>query len=225
MSTVPGDELVTVVVPVFNGARYLDDALRSVLDQDHQPVEVIVVDDGSTDDTPAVAARHAGVRYLRQANAGPSSARNAGIAVARGAYVTFCDADDRFRPTKVSAQLRYLREHPDVDCVLVGHQTFTEAGVPLPAWEREEAGYQPQSAMVRRATLDRVGGFDPGFRFGEGMEWLGRLRAAGAVVAVLGEVHVDRRIHADNLSHQRGAMQHGLLAAMRRRLDGAREAG
>lgn len=216
-------ELVSIVIPVFNGERYLGEAIRAALDQDHPAVEVIVVDDGSTDATPAVVAGFPEVRSLRQANAGPSAARNAGMEVARGAYLTFCDSDDRFRATKVSAQVGYLLAHPEVGCVLVGHETFFEEGIQRPEWERDEPGTQPQSAMVRRAVLDQVGGFDASFRFAEGMEWLGRMRAAGVEIAVLDEVHVDRRIHGANLSYESGEMQHHLLLAMQRRLTAARK--
>lgn len=216
-------DLVSIVIPVFDGERYVGEAIRAALDQDHTAVEVIVVDDGSTDATPAVVAEFPEVRYLRQPNAGPSAARNAGIDVARGAYVTFCDSDDRFRATKVGAQLRFLAAHPGVGCVLVGHETFFEEGVERPGWERDEPGTQPQSAMVRRSVFEQVGGFDPSFRFAEGMEWLSRIRAAGVQIAVLDEVHVERRIHGANLSYERGDMQHGLLLAMQRRLAAARK--
>lgn len=216
--------LVSIVIPVFNGARFVRDAINGALAQDHPAVEVIVVDDGSTDATATVVAELTEVRYLWQDNAGPSAARNAGIEMSQGDFVTFCDSDDRFRPTKVSAQLAYLASHPEVGCVLVGHETFLEPGIEQPSWEREESGTQPQSAMVRRAVIDEVGGFDPSYRFAEGMEWLGRMRAAGVEIAVLEEVHVDRRIHDANLSYERGGMQHHLLRALQHRIASAREA-
>src|SRR5437867_4956354 len=97
------DRLVSVIVPCRNGARFLAEALDSALAQTHPATEVIVVDDGSVDDTPAVLARYAGrVRVLRQPNRGPSAARNAALGVARGEYVAFLDADDRFLPDQVA---------------------------------------------------------------------------------------------------------------------------
>jgi glycosyltransferase involved in cell wall biosynthesis len=211
-------ELVSVVVPVHDGERFVGEAIESVLAQTYAPIEVIVVDDGSTDGTADIIARYPSVRSLAQDNAGPSAARNAGIAVATGAYVTFCDSDDRFRPTKVAAQVAHLEAHPGTGCVLVGHATFYEPGVAPAAWERDEGGTQPQSVLARREVLDAVGGFDPTFRFAEGIEWLGRVRAAGITIDVLDEVHVDRRIHGDNLSYSRDDMQSHLLLAMRRRI-------
>jgi glycosyltransferase involved in cell wall biosynthesis len=215
-------ELVSIVIPVFNGARFVADAVHAAQAQEYQPVEVVVVDDGSTDATVDVATTIPGIRLLRQENAGPSAARNAGIAAATGDLLTFCDSDDRFLPTKVGAQVDYLRAHPDDGCVLVGHRTFCEPGVELPPWERDDRGMQPQSAMVRRSVVDQVGAFDPEFRFMEGMEWLGRLRAAGIGIGVLDEVHVERRIHGGNLSYDRDLMQHHLLRVMRNRASSTR---
>jgi GT2 family glycosyltransferase len=210
--------LVSVVIPAYDAARFLAEAIEAVLAQTYAPIELIVVDDGSTDDTPAVIDRYPEVRHLSQVNAGPSAARNLGIAAATGAFLTFCDSDDRFRPTKVAAQVAHLDAHPELGCVLVGHDTFYEAGVERAAWEREEGGTQPQSVLARREVFDAVGGFDPEFRLAEGMEWLGRVRAAGIGIGVLEEAHVDRRIHGANLSYARAGMQSHLLLAMRRRI-------
>ena len=217
-------ELVSVVIPVHNGARFVAEAVNSVLRQTYAPIEVLVVDDGSTDATPDVVARFPGVRCLAQANAGPAAARNRGIEASTGAFVTFCDSDDRFLPTKVAAQVAHLEAHPELGCVLVGHETFYEAGVPRAPWEQDEGGTQPQSVLARRAVLDAVGGFDPTFRFAEGIEWLSRVRAAGVGIGVLDEVHVERRIHGENLSYGRDGMQSHLLLAMRRRIDDRRSA-
>jgi len=213
---------ISVVLPTRNRAALLPRALASVLRQTFADFELIVVDDGSTDDTPGVIDRYPEVRHLRCDNAGPSAARNLGVAEASGAFLTFCDADDRFRATKVAAQVDHLRAHPDLGCVLVAHETFYEPGVEEAAWERAEGGTQPQSVLARRCVFDAVGGFDQSFRFAEGIEWLGRVRAAGIRIGVLEEVHVERRIHGANLSYGREAMRSHLLLAMRRRIESGR---
>jgi len=100
---------VSLIIATFNHARFLGAAIDSALAQTLGAVDVIVVDDGSTDDTPAVLARYAGrVRVLRQPNRGLAAARNAGLAAARGTYVAFLDADDVMAPTKLAAQLEVL---------------------------------------------------------------------------------------------------------------------
>ncbi|MBI4573499.1 MAG: glycosyltransferase family 2 protein, partial [candidate division NC10 bacterium] len=106
--------LVSVILPVYNGERFLAAAIASILAQDYQPIEVIVVDDGSTDGTAAIARSFQGVRYLYQPNQGPAFARNAGIAVARGAFIAFLDADDLMVPTRLSVQAGYLLAHPEI---------------------------------------------------------------------------------------------------------------
>jgi len=103
----------SVAIVTFNHARYLPDALESALAQTLPGVEVVVVDDGSTDDTPAVLAKYAGrVRVVRQPNRGPSAARNAGVAASRGEYVAFLDADDVLAPTKLAEQTAVLAREP-----------------------------------------------------------------------------------------------------------------
>jgi glycosyltransferase involved in cell wall biosynthesis len=112
----PADDLVSVIVPAYNAERTLDETLRSVRAQTHASLEIIVVDDGSTDATCEVALEHARqdtrVRLMRQSNAGVGAARNAGVRAARGRYVAPIDADDLWRPDKISRQLQALRDAP-----------------------------------------------------------------------------------------------------------------
>lgn len=217
------EPLVSVVVPAFNAAQFLDAALDALVAQDHAHLEIIVVDDGSVDGTAELVRRRGGVTLVQQANSGPSAARNTGIERSRGDFVTFCDADDLFRPFKVSAQVGYLQDNPDVGCVLVQHETFFADGVPRPDWLTDETGVQPQSAMVRRSVIDAVGGFDPDYRLTEGLEWLSRMRDADVRIEVLDRVCVDRRIHGDNLSYQRAGLQHHMLQSLRARIQRRRE--
>jgi glycosyltransferase involved in cell wall biosynthesis len=211
--------LASIIVPAFNSERYLDEALDALERQDHPNIEVIVVDDGSTDGTAEMVRRRPGVRLVQQPNSGPSAARNTGINVAQGEYVTFCDADDRFRPEKVSLQVTHLEENPTVGCVLVHHATFFAEGVSRPEWLTDEEGVQPQSAMVRRSVIEQVGGFDPAYRLTEGLEWLSRMRDVGISIDVLDDVCVDRRIHENNLSYQRAGLQHNMLRSLRARIE------
>ena len=115
--------LVSVVVPVYNVAAFLREALHSLVAQDYEPFEVVVIDDGSTDGSGAIARSYPGVRYLRQENQGPAAARNAGIAAARGEIVAFADADDVQLPTRLSVQVGYLIEHPEISATL-GRQVW-----------------------------------------------------------------------------------------------------
>jgi glycosyltransferase involved in cell wall biosynthesis len=217
-------QLVSVVIPVHNGERFIAQSVEAVLAQDHEPIELIVVDDGSTDTTAEIVARYPQVRYVRQDNAGPSAARNTGIEFSSGDLLTFCDCDDVYRKGKVSAQVRYLAAHPETSCVLVRHETFVEPGTEPPAWiTMDDTGVQVQSAMVRRAVIDAIGGYNADYRLTENMEWLGRMRAANLRIDVLDEVLVDRRLHGTNLSYERKGLQQGLLRSLRDRVEERRK--
>jgi len=110
--------LVSVIIPAFNARLHIGAALSSVLDQDYPNLEIIVVDDGSSDETSKEALRYGErVRVIRQANAGPAAARNRGVSASRGELLAFIDADDVWIAGKLVAQVRYLREHPDVGVV------------------------------------------------------------------------------------------------------------
>lgn len=216
--------LVSVVIPVHNGERFVAEAVEAVLGQDHEPIELIVVDDGSTDTTADIVARYPQVRYIRQDNAGPSAARNTGIEVSSGELLTFCDCDDVYRKGKVSAQVHHLENHPETSCVLVRHETFVEPGTAPPAWmATDDAGVQVQSAMVRRAVVDAIGGYNAEYRLTENMEWLSRMRAANLRIDVLDDVLVDRRLHGANLSYERKGLQQGLLRSLRDRVEEKRK--
>jgi len=104
--------LVSVVIPCYNQAHFLGEAIESVLAQSYPNFEIIVVDDGSTDDTSEVARRYPGVRLVRQENKGLSGARNAGLAHSEEEYVVFLDADDRLLPDALETVLEHLEAHP-----------------------------------------------------------------------------------------------------------------
>ena len=118
---------VSVVIPVYNGEQYLADAIQSVRDQTYQNVEVIVVDDGSTDESADVAKKFGeAIRYVHQSNGGVGKARNTGIAAARGAYLAFLDQDDLWLPDKLAVQVAYLDSHPEVGAVYCQCQVRSE---------------------------------------------------------------------------------------------------
>ena len=111
--------MVTVIIPVYNGEEYLAEDIESVLGQTYHPLEIIVVDDGSTDDTATVASRFKElVRYIYQPNSGPAAARNRGLKMARGEVIGFVDADDLWVENKLDLQLGLLADNPSVQIVI-----------------------------------------------------------------------------------------------------------
>jgi glycosyltransferase involved in cell wall biosynthesis len=196
--------LCSVIIPVWNGARHLDATLASVFAQDHRPIEVIVVDDGSTDETPELCARWSEAIYLRQARQGVATARNAGLARARGDYLALQDADDLWAPHKLRVQLAHLEAHPEHGYVVAQYLDFLEPGTPRPPWVRERDLVEPRiggigNLMMRRSVLDRVPTFDPDDPSDLG--WSLRAREAGIGAGVVPEVLLRRRIHVGNASH------------------------
>ncbi len=190
---------VSVIIPAYNCAAYIGEALASVLAQDHPVLEAIVVDDGSIDGTGDTAAAFgAPVRLIRQTNAGPAAARNRALAIARGTHIAFLDGDDAWLPGKLTAQMRYLARHPDTPIVYGRWARWYPAdGAYPPADTYAEAAAADDddidadasgsiytgmlldsmihsiTAVVDRRVVDRLGGFDEQLRTGEDYEfWL-----------------------------------------------------
>jgi len=129
--------LVSVIIPCYNQAHFLREAIESVLSQIYQNFEIVVIDDGSTDETPNIAGQYPQVRYIKQTNQGLAAARNAGLQASRGRYLVFLDADDRLLPNALRAGLQCFEEHPDCAFVSGGYRRIDKAGVgidePTPA--------------------------------------------------------------------------------------------
>jgi glycosyltransferase involved in cell wall biosynthesis len=220
--------LVSCVIPVFNGERHVGEAIDSVLGQNHRPLEVIVVDDGSTDATAdVVQSRGDAVRYVRQANAGPSSARNHGVQLARGALVAFLDADDRWLPGKLARQIAALTERPELDGCLTHGRLFWDGDGAIAAeesaWPSERridtGGLIGSTLVMRRRVFDTVGVFDPTLPHSGTAEWFTRAREQGAVMETIAEVLIERRMHAGNFSRQRAVRDEEYFRLLKRSLD------
>jgi glycosyltransferase involved in cell wall biosynthesis len=216
--------LVSVIVAVHNGERFLDEALQSLFAQDYTPVEAIVVDDGSTDATADVAARFP-VRYVAQDNQGVSAARNAGLALSAGEFVAFLDHDDRWPPDKLRTQVTHLLQNPDVGCVLGRQEIVFAPGTEAPEWLARDPVYGDLdgipfvSAVIRRTDLERVGGFDPSFTLAEDRDLMVRLRAAGVRIDVIDDVVLHRRFHGENRTYESTGHNHPLLRSLKAKLD------
>ena len=211
--------LVSVVVPVRNGERFLREALDSVLAQDYEPLELIVVDDGSTDRSGDIA-RACGARVIRQESRGLAMARNAGVAVARGTFIAFIDADDVWLPGKLVRQVDYLLERSEVGFLYTSWTILLEDGARVPPqfaknWCRPRAGYLPSSMIVRRQVLDRVGPFDRTYAIGEDVDWLARANDAGVRHDVLPDVLVCYRMHGTNMVHDTSGVKDAVFRALR----------
>jgi glycosyltransferase involved in cell wall biosynthesis len=213
---------ISVVIPAYNQGRFLRAAVQSVLDQTVSPLEVIVVDDGSSDRTPDVVRTYgSAVRYLRQANAGLAAARNAGIGAARGAFIGLLDADDEWRRTFVESWHDVFAGTPGADVYYFAATPVDETGHPLPgvlggpplppARLRRQllrANFLiPSTVVMRREAVVEAGLFDPAFRHGcEDWElWL-RLSMRGTFTGSE-RTEVRYRIHAASMSRRTAEMR------------------
>jgi glycosyltransferase involved in cell wall biosynthesis len=219
--------LVSVIIPVYNGDQYLDDTLQSILSQNYAPVEIIVVDDGSTDKTADLVRAYDTIHYIYQHNQGPSSARNTGIAASQGEFVAFLDADDMWVPEKLSLQVGYLIQHPDVGFVYAYRRMILEKGIEVPPWyiDKDHPALFAGALVARRNIFDNVGVFNPEYRFGENAEWLARAKDAGISMSVLPDTLLISRIHGQNLTNHSNAMRHGILKALKASIDRQRSKG
>ncbi|MBK7724458.1 MAG: glycosyltransferase family 2 protein [Dehalococcoidia bacterium] len=212
-------ETVSVVIPAYNAARFLAEAIESVLAQTVAPAEVIVVDDGSTDQTGRIAMGFSEVRLISLAHSGVSVARNHGVGAATGSFIAFLDADDTWRPDKLDRQLSLARSSPEVG-VVMARQAYRFEGL-VPAWFRgptdgsSEPGYMPSNWLVRRRSWEVVGGFDERMSHSEDTDWLARAVDLGVAVAMVDEPLVTHRIHDSNASGLPREVRQGVLRALR----------
>ena len=221
---------VSVVIPAFNAERYLAEAVRSALNQSSPPFEIIVVDDGSTDATGALAqAFGPPVRLVTIPHGGIGAARNAGLAAATGNYIALLDADDTWEPGKLEAQLSVLGADGGAAGVFCHVVQFVSPELSiaerrqLAVAEAPMAGVIPSALLARREVFDRVGPFDTALRVGEFIDWHARATAAGLRFAMLDVVLVGRRLHTTNTGRRERDSRADYLRVIKSALDRRRE--
>ena len=202
MSERSDGDRIDAIVPVRDGAPYLAEAIESMLGQTRPPDRVIVVDDGSSDDSATIAERFGGpVEVLRQPPRGGSAALNRGLDTSDAPLVSFLDADDLWEPSKLELQLAALAADPALEAVYGHLVEFADNGLPdSVARPGPIAGLTKTTLLIRRAAVDRVGRFDTGYAVADFPEWYSRCRAAGVVEAVLDDVVARRRVHGTNVT-------------------------
>ena len=221
-------ERISVIIPVYNGRRYLAEAIESVLAQTVPPFETIVVDDGSTDGSAEVARAYLpAIRYVYQSWSGLGAALNHGVQCARGDLYAFLDADDLWVPDKLASQTAVLAEEPGLDMVFGQVSQFYSPDVyPRAAAEAEEifTGHAAGTMLIRRASFQRVGPFLTTVQVGQFIDWYAKALDVGLTGRMLPKVLLKRRIHASNLGLRqrcsRADYVHVVKAALDRRRQG-----
>lgn len=235
------DMRVSVVIPAYNAARFLPEAVESVRQQTTPVHEIIIVDDGSTDGTEQVVQSLGGdIVYIRQANAGVSAARNRGISEATGEIIAFLDADDLWLPEKVANQINVFLSNPEVVLVAADRAEIdAQGGLLLDSLFKKQGLYAffaelrgnpiPQalsrlvqvnfiptsSAMVRKSALAQVGVFDTAIRYGEDLELWARI-ASRYAIACLPDVLIRYRQHGNNATQATEKLLLDMVIVMKR---------
>jgi glycosyltransferase involved in cell wall biosynthesis len=211
--------LVSVIVPAYTCGRFLGAALESIFAQGHSPLQVIVVDDGSTDNTADVARSFADVTLIQQANGGLGAARNGGLPAARGEFVTWLDADDLWLPGKLNAELDHFAQHKATDMTLGHQRMFLNPGDPMPPWlatPREKVlSYSLYATAMRREVFGRVGLFNATLHTGEDFDWYMRAREAGVQLDILDQVLAAHRVRFDSITADAPRVRYDLLELAR----------
>ena len=197
--------LVSIIIPVFNGERYLEETIESAISQTYPATEIILVDDGSIDRTRQISDRFANnVTCMYQSNQGTAAARNAGIVMANGDYFTFLDADDLWLPEKLGLQMTVMLEARELDLVSCYMKQFVspdltkEERVSVLIPQDDSQGFLPTTIVVKRSSFKRVGLFDVKWTVGEFVDWHLRAREIGLISRTIPQVLAKRRIHTTN---------------------------
>ncbi len=200
--------LVSVIMPVHNGAPFLEEAIENVFANGYAPIELLIVNDGSTDRTAEIlrGTPHA-IHTLEQPNKGPAAARNAALSQATGYYVSFLDVDDRWPEGRLAQHVALLETNPEVD-IVQGRICKRRLVQRANGEAREIRLVRPYvfvnlgSATYRRELFSRVGLFDETMRFNEDTDWWFRAWEAGVVKRLAPEVALHYRIHRTNMTHE-----------------------
>ncbi|MDZ8188157.1 MAG: glycosyltransferase [Nostoc sp. ChiSLP02] len=225
---------ISVILPVYNGERFLVQAIENIQGQNYQPLEIIVVDDGSTDRTAEIAKEFEdNIHYIYQPNQGPSSARNRGIKSARGEAIAFLDVDDLWEEGVLAEFADYLVANPEVDIVQGLIQQMQIENLPS---ENDSYQFKPVfqpyqfinlgSAIYRRSVFDRVGLLDPKLHDNEDTDWFMRAWENDICKVVIPKLMLYYRKHDRNMTlHQKDLVHFGMLKIYKRRIDRMRAQG
>jgi len=220
------EHLVSVVIPVYNGAGYLAEAVESVLSQSYRPIEVIVVDDGSTDESAEVARAYIPkVRYCYQPNGGTAASKNRGVQLAEGRFLAFLDADDLWEADKLSLQMAAFDADPQLDMVFGQMRHFISPDLDEASARRLVCpaelmpGYSADTMMIKYDSFLKVGLFDVQCRRGSFIDWYLKATDLSLKSVILPDLMARRRLHTTNHGIQKRNLATDYVRLLKRSLD------
>jgi len=225
------ENLVSVIVPAYNAASFLPKAIASIDRQGYHPLEIIVVDDGSTDNTADVVRGLPSVaHYFHQENKGPAAARNLALKHATGEFIAFLDSDDEWPAGKLELQLGRLRADPRLEVVLGRIQYISLPGaldldLPFETEDRILTHVHLGSGVYRKSVFERVGLFEESLRFSEDVDWFMRAREEDISMVILGNVTLLYQLHAGNMTRDMTSKSWNMGIVIKRSLERRRSRG
>lgn len=198
--------LISIIIPVFNREKFIVESLESLLCDHFEPKEIIVVDDGSTDQTATILSEYSQIKYLYQEHKGVAVARNTGIKASTGDFIAFHDSDNIWVPGRLKSSVEFFINHPEIDYIIGQMESFLDKGVSLPSQIKKEWMDKPQITLstavlvARRGCFDIAGLFNPQYCSSEDLEWFQRAADAGLTLGKIPAVFVKSRIHQSNIS-------------------------
>ncbi len=200
--------LISVMMPTYNNGKYIKQAIDSIYAQEYDNIEIIVVDDGSTDNTKEILKQYKDIKYIYIEHKGISFARNVALEHSKGEYMAFCDSDDYWLPNKLNTQIKYFKEHPDCEIVFTKYKNIfeneqlktNERAIVEKKIENEYEQYLP-SALMKKKLFDKYGNYDENFSGIEDGEFVFRIVMKGTKIKhFIDKVFYIRRIHGNNIT-------------------------
>jgi glycosyltransferase involved in cell wall biosynthesis len=221
---------LTVIVPVYNAERHIAAAIQSILEEQYPSLEILVIDDGSTDRSAEILRGFPEVTYYYQDNRGPASARNRGIRLAQGEFILFLDADDLFPKGKIRQQLSYFDQKPEIELTIGKSQVFFEEGantsvIRFPDETHQVLNVLLGSGLYRKTAFEKVGELDENLRFGEDFDWFNRVREQEVPLLVTNDITLHYRRHSTNMTREIELVKLNAIQLLKRSLDRRRKEG
>ena len=220
---------VSVIIPAYNCEGFITESVESVRRQNHNPLEIIIVDDGSTDGTAGrVKTLGKDIRYMRQSNRGPAAARNRGITMAGGDVIAFLDADDYWPSNKMEIQLARLEKDPQIEVILgrvqfIGTLTEADRKIRFESPDNTTININLGSGIFRKSVFERVGVFDESLRHFEDCDWFLRAREKEVSMVILEDVALHYRRHENSMSRRKSEDDPTMIQILKKSLDRRRQ--
>jgi len=210
---------ISVIIPTYNGSKFIKETIESVLSQTILPKEIIVVDDGSTDDTKNILKTyHNHVRYIYQKNAGSAAATNTGIKASSGDFLAFLDHDDIWHPKKMELQLALLLNNKHLKAAFCLFDIFSKENS-IVINNSSNKGFLRSCLFIEKEFLAKIGFLDESLSVSESIEWVMRI-VEKKKFGMVEEVLVNRRLHVGNTSLQNYSQYKELISILRQRIKG-----